>query len=238
VNETRLALEDGSLVDLLDRLIDTGVVADGSVLITLAGVDLIRLDLKLLLSGVETLRAPPDAPGRPRHRQHGPRAPDDATRVAGPFPSYGPHGARQPAPVQRVDRPELWHWASADTVARALTQAPDLPGVPDRPQRPVLTPARLPAAALRDVPDRPGGPPADPGPGIAGLVIAVVDILRQLLERQALRRMEAGGLTGEEIERLGRTLDALERQVRELSEAVGVRRRRTVQPGRHGQPPG
>lgn len=36
--EQRLMLDDGSLVDLLDRLVDTGVVVDGNVLIALAGV--------------------------------------------------------------------------------------------------------------------------------------------------------------------------------------------------------
>ena len=53
--DTNLALDDGSLVDLLDRLVDTGLVADGTVLITLAGVDLIRLDLRLLLASVQSL---------------------------------------------------------------------------------------------------------------------------------------------------------------------------------------
>jgi hypothetical protein len=42
------------LVDLLDRIVDTGVSVSGDVIIALAGVDLIRLDLRLLLVGVET----------------------------------------------------------------------------------------------------------------------------------------------------------------------------------------
>lgn len=41
-----------SLVDLLDRVVDRGAVVSGDVIISLAGVDLIRLDLRLLLTGV------------------------------------------------------------------------------------------------------------------------------------------------------------------------------------------
>lgn len=41
------------LVDLLDRVIDRGAVVNGDVLISLAGIDLIRLDLRLLLVAIE-----------------------------------------------------------------------------------------------------------------------------------------------------------------------------------------
>ena len=42
------------LVDLLDRVVDRGTVVSGDVVISLAGIDLIRLDLRLLLVAVET----------------------------------------------------------------------------------------------------------------------------------------------------------------------------------------
>jgi hypothetical protein len=41
------------LVDLLDRVIDRGAAVNGDVIITLAGIDLIRLDLRLLLVSAE-----------------------------------------------------------------------------------------------------------------------------------------------------------------------------------------
>ena len=44
-----------SLVDLLDRVVDTGVVVSGDAVISLAGIDLILLDLRLLLVGVDTI---------------------------------------------------------------------------------------------------------------------------------------------------------------------------------------
>jgi hypothetical protein len=59
--------------------------------------------------------------------------------------------------------------------------------------------------------------------GLAQLVLTVVELLRQLMERQALRRVEAGGLDDETVERLGRTLMALEQRMEELKQAFGLR---------------
>ena len=54
--------------------------------------------------------------------------------------------------------------------------------------------------------------------GLVKLVLVLVELLRQLLERQAIRRMDAGTLTGEETDRLGTTLMRLEEKVKELQE--------------------
>ena len=52
--------------------------------------------------------------------------------------------------------------------------------------------------------------------GLAQLVLTLVELLRQLMERQALRRMEDGTLTEDEIERLGETFMKLEQRMDEL----------------------
>jgi hypothetical protein len=52
--------------------------------------------------------------------------------------------------------------------------------------------------------------------GMAQLVLTIVELLRQLMERQAIRRVETGGLDDETVERLGRTLMALEARMDEL----------------------
>lgn len=57
--------------------------------------------------------------------------------------------------------------------------------------------------------------------GLAQLVLTLVELLRQLMERQAIRRVDAGDLADEEVERLGRALLALERQMEELKETFG-----------------
>lgn len=58
--------------------------------------------------------------------------------------------------------------------------------------------------------------------GLAKLVLTLVEFLRQLLERQAIRRMDGGTLTDDEIERVGVALMRLEAKVREIAEAFGV----------------
>jgi hypothetical protein len=61
--------------------------------------------------------------------------------------------------------------------------------------------------------------------GLAQLVLTIVELLRQLMERQALRRVEAGGLSDEEVERLGRTLMLLAERMEELKEQFGLQDR-------------
>ena len=52
--------------------------------------------------------------------------------------------------------------------------------------------------------------------GLTQLVLTVVELLRQLMERQALRRMDTETLTEEQIERLGETFMKLEQRMEEL----------------------
>lgn len=58
--------------------------------------------------------------------------------------------------------------------------------------------------------------------GLVTLVLTLVELLRQLMERQALRRVDAGDLTDAQIERLGATLMALEHRMDELREHFGL----------------
>src|SRR5918992_1691659 len=58
--------------------------------------------------------------------------------------------------------------------------------------------------------------------GLAQLVLTLVELLRQLMERQAIRRMEQGTLTDEEIERLGETFMKLEQRMEELKAEFGL----------------
>ena len=58
--------------------------------------------------------------------------------------------------------------------------------------------------------------------GLAKLVLTLVEFLRQLLERQAIRRMDGGTLTDDEIERVGIALMRLQSKVREMAEAFGL----------------
>jgi hypothetical protein len=58
--------------------------------------------------------------------------------------------------------------------------------------------------------------------GLAQLVLTLIELLRQLMERQALRRIDGGGLSDEEIERLGQTFLALSQRMDELKREFGL----------------
>jgi hypothetical protein len=64
--------------------------------------------------------------------------------------------------------------------------------------------------------------PEDVEKGLVQLVLTLVELLRQLMEKQAVRRVEAGGLSDDEVEKLGRTLMLLEEKMTELREHFGL----------------
>ncbi len=59
--------------------------------------------------------------------------------------------------------------------------------------------------------------------GLAQLVLTLVELLRQLMERQALRRLEAGSLDDDQVERVGLTLMRLAERMDELKAEFGLR---------------
>lgn len=60
-----------------------------------------------------------------------------------------------------------------------------------------------------------------PGNGLAHLVLTLIKLLHDLLEKQAIRRMESGSLTEEEVERVGRTLMCQVQELEDLCEQFG-----------------
>ena len=73
------------------------------------------------------------------------------------------------------------------------------------------------------LPDRIAADPENVERGLASLVLTIVELLRQLMERQALRRLDDGDLSEEQIERIGQTLMALEQQMGELRDHFGLK---------------
>jgi hypothetical protein len=73
----------------------------------------------------------------------------------------------------------------------------------------------------RAFPQRVNADPEQVERGLAQLVLTLVELLRQLMERQALRRMELNTLTDDEVERMGETFMKLEQRMQELKEHFG-----------------
>jgi hypothetical protein len=82
------------------------------------------------------------------------------------------------------------------------------------------------AAELREIapalPARIDAEPDDIEAGLAKLVLTLLEFLRQVLEHQAVRRMEGGGLTDEQIENLGLALMRLQERLGEIKTAFGL----------------
>jgi hypothetical protein len=199
---------DVTLLDIADRLLDTGVSLTGDATITVADVDLIYLGLSVALMSVERAeRGPRPAPAA---RGRGAAAAGKNERGAQPLP--GRKGPKAPArtPATRA----------SGGLAR---------NVPNGPGAMRALPEELPVELGRkghDVePARIAVDPDDVERGLAKLVLTIVDFVRQLLERQAIRRMEAGSLTEGEVERVGVALMRLEEKVGEMAGRFGIERK-------------
>ncbi|WP_367322935.1 gas vesicle protein K [Streptomyces sp. HUAS ZL42] len=101
-------------------------------------------------------------------------------------------------------------------VAEAATRAFSL--LPARPDDVAPPPAGRGAAAARRLRTDPDTVERD----LVRLVLTIVELLRQLMERQALHRVDAGNLTEEQEERLGLTLMILHDRMAELCDRYGL----------------
>jgi hypothetical protein len=102
-------------------------------------------------------------------------------------------------------------WGSARPVSRPGQELEDL---------------RLLAADLREIaPELPGRISTDADDveaGLARLVLTLIEFIRQILEHQAVRRMEGGGLSDDEVERLGLALLRLQERLAEVKTVFGL----------------
>ncbi|QGN31966.1 gas vesicle protein GvpJ [Microlunatus sp. Gsoil 973] len=133
-----------SLVDLLDRLLGAGVVLSGDITISIAGVDLVEVRLRALITSVRAEMRATDPSAD--------RAPSRGSRTMTTLP-------------QRIE-------SDKDSVERDLFK----------------------------------------------LVLTIVELVRQLMERQAIRRVDEGDLSDDQIEEVGTALMKLESAVTRLRE--------------------
>jgi hypothetical protein len=174
------------LSDLLSHVLDKGVVLKGEVMLAVADIDLVRLDLGLLLTAVETVL------GR-------------GGTIAGPERA-GLLGAPRPR-----DRPVIA--PSGSTMESQVVQTLDAP------KDAAITPLETVAEGL---PPRLNTDPDKVENGLAKLVLTLIEVLRKVLEHQAVRRMEGGHLSDEEVERLGIALLRLNDRMQDMKGIFGL----------------
>jgi hypothetical protein len=181
-----------TLAEALDRILHKGVALEGEVTIGLAEVDLVYLDLRLLLASVDTIWPDGRSPLRPV-------MPTTSTDPGPPPPA--------PSPLASLDRVEI------------VAAAEPHPLVADPPFR------RAPPTATGGIDGRTSADEVGSGAptkklstaeGLVRLVLTVVKLLHDVLERQAVRRMTGGTLTDLQIENLGVALRAQAEELERL----------------------
>ena len=194
-----------ALVEVLDETLGTGVTVAGDVVLSVADVDLVVLRLRALLASVQSLYdgeiAQPNGGSERGPEKPAPTSPDAAS----------PEHAAAP----RVER----------------SPAGEPPSFPDPPATRRAAPKRTTVEKHSAPPERGSGQhregrlnvdPHDVSRGLAQLILTVVELLRELMERQAIRRVEGGSLTDDQIERVGLGLKRLKEAVEGLREELGL----------------
>jgi len=172
------------LSDVLNHILDKGVVLRGEVMLAVADIDLIRLDLGLLLTAVESALRTPRVRG---------------ARTLGLAAPAGP----QSTPLTR----------SGSTMESQVVDSLDAP------RDAALAPLESVAESL---PQRLNTDPDKVENGLAKLVLTLIEVLRKVLEHQAVRRMEGGHLSDAEIEKLGVALLRLNDRMQDMKGIFGL----------------
>jgi hypothetical protein len=171
------------LSEVLNHILDKGVVLRGEVMLAVADIDLIKLDLGLLLTALETALSRSSLPASSHPAM--PSAPMAGARA----PSLG--STMESQVVESLPAPKDAQIAPLEAVA---------PGLPPR---------------LNTDPDKVEN-------GLAKLVLTLIEVLRKVLEHQAVRRMEGGHLSDAEIEKLGIALLRLNDRMQEMKGIFGL----------------
>lgn len=183
------------LGDVISTLLDKGVVLKGEALLSVADIDLINLDLGVMLVAVETMLRRGKS-GSLMASRLGP--PDLSAERARRL-----RGEEQSAVARPGIAPRSETAPSQTLPTRALTEAPLRELAPALPERINVDPEKV-------------------ENGLARLALTLIEVLRKVLEHQAIRRMEGGSLSEQEVERLGFALLRLHDRMQELKSVFGL----------------
>jgi hypothetical protein len=188
----------------LDRLLDKGVIVKGEILLSVADIDLVYLNLGLLLSSVKTI--------------------EKAAR-------RGDNGEAKLISWQTSTQEELLEEPQQEVRRNDLAPTPLTKENNQRKSgkgETIDSIARTLPSAIDDGLDQFLGSknnidPKNVEKGLAKLVLTLVDLLRKLMEKQAIRRIEAEQLNTGEIERVGDTFLLLDQRMEQLKETFGLK---------------
>lgn len=185
-----------TLLELLDRLLNKGVVVKGEILLSVADIDLVYLNLGLLLSSVKTVE---QAVSKDDNRET--KSISRQTSTQGEFlDAPGPQlevGRRDLVPPPFIIENSQSKSGNEELITRAL------PSAIDHGLEQLFEP-------------KTNIDPKNVEKGLTKLVLTLVDLIRKLMEKQAVRRIDAGQLNAREIERIGETFFLLDERMEQL----------------------
>jgi Gas vesicle protein K/Gas vesicle protein len=190
-----------TLLELLDRLLDKGVMVKGEILLSVADIDLVYLNLGFLLASVKSIEAAAST-------------------------STGNNGEAKLSPWQAPTYGEVLSEAHLGASRKDVEPVPFL----KEDSQSESSHEKLLARALPATDEGLGqlfGPKTNIDPknvekGLTKLVLTLVDLIRKLMEKQAIRRIEAGQLNVGEIEKMGNTFLLLDERMEQLKEMFGL----------------
>lgn len=153
-----------TLVDVLDKVLETGAVINGDIMIRVADVDLVYLGLRLILTSISTAE---ELSGK---------------NFSNPDEEFTPDDIEYIEKLQREIR-------------RAEENIPKLIDL---------------------------GSPKKTEQGLAQLVLTLVELIRKLMEKEAFRRVKRGTLSKAEIQKLGLSLKAVNKKIKEVQAIFGI----------------
>jgi hypothetical protein len=193
-----------TLLELLDRLLDKGVMVKGEILLSVADIDLVYLNLGLLLSSVKTVEQAAFSEACSTQRTHiralevdheqalaqSQKEASTDTLVAVPFSQESCQHSQQSNANEEISAsilPPMLH----DGLEQCLGSKANID-------------------------------PKNVEKGLAKLVLTLVDLLRKLMEKQAIRRMEADQLNAAEVEKMGHTFLVLDERIEQIKAVFGL----------------
>lgn len=201
--------QQATLLELLDRLLNKGVVVKGELLLSVADVDLVYLNVGVLLSSVKTVKS---AARRSGNRDATWTPWQTSPQETFPQETF-PHELLEQSPVE-VERKDgiptpflKEHDRGANGDGETLART--LPSVVEGGLAHLLEPK-----ANID--------PKNVEKGLARLVLTLVELIRKLMEKQAVRNIDAGQLNAQEIERVGNTFFLLDERMEQLKMTFGL----------------
>jgi hypothetical protein len=153
-----------ALVDVLDKVIEKGVVINGDIVIRVANIDLVYLGLRLILTSVSKLE---EVSGKRMIGKEQEATPEDM------------------AYLQKLQR----------EIRKAEENIPKIIDASD---------------------------PKKTEQGMAQLVLTLLELIRKLMEKEAYRRVKKGTLSSIEIQKLGLSLKAVQKKIKEVQAIFGI----------------